>query len=214
MYRSTPEQENIWEDQSLNNLNVVFNMGTVGIRRCPFLTSIQGVFMSKDTNNTSRNRVGIVMIAVFLIIIVLIISGYIYIKNATEALDKNSTDEITVNIEQGSGTEAIANILKENGIISNTSGFKFISRIKGNDGKYKAGVYLLSPSMNTDEIMKILMEGKQDIVKIVVPEGYTLKQIAEKAEEAGVCTKEEFIKETQQGNFDRDCVSAMQSEAH
>lgn len=167
--------------------------------------------MSAVTGNNRKSRKGIAAVIILVLLAVITASVYIYIDSAKKPANINSDEKISVNIAQGSGTEAIAKALKEKGIISNASGFKLLSRMAGNDGKYKAGTYLLSPSMNAEEIMDILIEGKQDIIRVTIPEGYYLRQIADRLAENGVCDADEFIKETQEGDFKRDCVSAMQS---
>lgn len=212
MYRLIPEQVNIWEDQSQNNLNVVSMRALSDFDNALlFFQYMRGNFMSAVNDGNRKSRKGIVVVVILAILVGVIASGYFYMSSAKNPMNKNSNKEISVNIEQGYGTGAIAKILKKKGVIANASGFKLLSRIEGNDGKYKAGTYLLSPSMSADEIMKILIEGKQDVVKITIPEGYYLKQIAAKVADSGVCSADEFMKETQEGDFDRDCVAAMQT---
>ena len=50
--------------------------------------------------------------------------------------------------------------------------------------------------------MQILMDGSQNTLRFMVPEGYTLKQIADKFAETGNGTAEDFLNETQNGDFD------------
>jgi UPF0755 protein len=58
--------------------------------------------------------------------------------------------------------------------------------------------------------MELLQTGVVfDDVKFTVPEGYTTKQIAAKAEEAGICTAEEFIEECNTGSFDFEFVKNL-----
>ncbi|MGP1457844.1 MAG: endolytic transglycosylase MltG [Treponema sp.] len=57
----------------------------------------------------------------------------------------------------------------------------------------KSGTYKLSGSMNLSEILAILSAGKEDSIRVALPEGLTLTKIAARLENAGVCEKQDFI---------------------
>lgn len=120
----------------------------------------------------------------------------------TEELEMSGTT-VSVTIPQGASTEDIAKILKENDLIGSVFGFRLTSKLEGFDGTYKQGTYNIDTGMTKRQIMELLQSGKvaQDL-QLVVPEGYTVKQIAAKAEELGICTAEEFINEANHGTFD------------
>ena len=153
-----------------------------------------------EDRNSGKASFGLVL----LLIIAFIIAGagYKYIHGIGEPLDSSSQEKISVDIPSGSGTAAIGRILEEDGVIKSARQFKIKSRMDKNDGKYRTGVYELSPSMDMDEIMQILMDGSQNTLRFMVPEGYTLKQIADKFAETGNGTAEDFLNETQNGDFD------------
>lgn len=117
---------------------------------------------------------------------------------------------VEVIIPEGAGTEEIANILKENDLIGSVFGFKLTSKLDGFDGTYKHGKYAVDTGMTKRQIMELIQSGKvlQDM-QIMIPEGYTVKQIAEKVEEVGICTAEEFIEETNTGSFDYDFLKDL-----
>lgn len=153
-----------------------------------------------EDRNSGKASFGLVL--VLLIAVIIAGAGYKYIHGIGEPLDSSSQEKISVDIPSGSGTAAIGRILEEDGVIKSARQFKIKSRMDKNDGKYRTGVYELSPSMDMDEIMQILMDGSQNTLRFMVPEGYTLKQIADKFAETGNGTAEDFLNETQNGNFD------------
>ncbi|MDD4843743.1 MAG: endolytic transglycosylase MltG [Anaerotignum sp.] len=121
-----------------------------------------------------------------------------------------SGETITVTIPQGASTVEIADILKENKLIKNTLKFRISSKLDGFDGTYQQGTYEIDKGLNDTQIMELLQTGVVfDDVKFTVPEGYTTKQIAAKAEEAGVCTAEEFIEECNTGSFEFEFVKDL-----
>ncbi|MBR5122970.1 MAG: endolytic transglycosylase MltG, partial [Anaerotignum sp.] len=126
-----------------------------------------------------------------------------------EELELNGTT-ISVTIPEGAGTEEIANILKENDLISSVFGFKLTSKLEGFDGTYKCGTYNVDTGMTKRQIMELLQSGKvASDLKLMVPEGNTVKQIAARAEEAGICTAEEFIAEANTGTFDYEFLKDL-----
>ncbi len=125
-----------------------------------------------------------------------------YMVRGGEALSPNDTTPVIVTIPEGSGTGKIAGILLENHLISNETVFKLQSRFKGNDGKYKVGSYVLSPSMTMDEMMNIIIEGKQQTKRFTIPEGYDIKRTAQKLSSEGFVDQDKFLEEIEYGTFD------------
>jgi UPF0755 protein len=130
-----------------------------------------------------------------------------YVENESEPVSPGSREMIQVTIPSGSGTEKIAEILKENNLINNIFVFKMQTKNNGLDGKYQAGNYSLSPGMAMDEIMKHLLTGKADTLRFTVPEGYDIKRVMEKLSGEGLINAEEFQKEIETGVFDYDFLS-------
>lgn len=140
-----------------------------------------------------------------ILIIILILLGCsinYYISNLGNPLDKNNTEILVVSIPSGSGTDAIGQTLENNNIISNAKKFKLLSKLQGNDGKYKAGEYSLSSAMTVQEIMKIIISGDSNTTRFTIPEGLTVNQTAEKLAEKNLINIDSFKSEVQNGIFD------------
>ena len=152
---------------------------------------------------------------IILIVVALVVGGGMFfamnrvMNPPTEELELNGTT-ISITIPEGAGTEEIANILKENDLISSVFGFKLTSKLEGFDGTYKCGTYNVDTGMTKRQIMELLQSGKvASDLKLMVPEGNTVKQIAARAEEAGICTAEEFIAEANTGTFDYEFLKDL-----
>jgi UPF0755 protein len=107
--------------------------------------------------------------------------GYYYVKTALKPVDENSKKDINVNIPIGSSTTGIGKILEDNGIIKDARIFKYYVKFKNESG-FMAGDYKMSPAMTIPEIISSLKTGRvmQEVVlKITIPEGKQLSQIAE-----------------------------------
>jgi UPF0755 protein len=106
--------------------------------------------------------------------------GYYYIKSALTPVDENSKKNINVTIPIGSSTSGIGKILEDKGVIKDARIFKYYVKFKNESG-FMAGDYKMKPSMTIPEIISSLKTGKvmQDVVmKITIPEGKQLSQIA------------------------------------
>jgi UPF0755 protein len=57
----------------------------------------------------------------------------------------------------------------------------------------KAGYYRVSPAMSTWAIVRLIAEGKQDSVRVTIPEGLTISKVAEHLERAGVLSARDFV---------------------
>ncbi|MCR4600795.1 MAG: endolytic transglycosylase MltG [Clostridia bacterium] len=156
------------------------------------------------SKSKKRGR-GIIVILLILVILAGGVFAFLHMLGAPA--DASATESVTVTIPQGSSTDAIAGILSDSGVIDSAFRFKIFSRIEGNDGKYKAGVYEVSAAMSPREIMDKLIEGNEDTLTFTIPEGYTLKDIAEVVAKTGLCTADEFLKEAAEGTFDYDFLN-------
>ncbi len=127
-----------------------------------------------------RKFVAMISLTIFIIAVVVFAGGYLYISSALKPVDHDSKEEISVQIPIGSGVTNISKILEESGIIKDAQVFKYYVKFKNESG-FMAGDYVLTPSMTLEQIIDSLKTGKviQDaVVKIAIPEGTQIKEIA------------------------------------
>ncbi len=103
-----------------------------------------------------------------------------YIKVSLEAVDRNDNTEITTEIPLGSTTNDVAQILHEKNLIKNVRIFKYYAKKTDMDSHLKAGTYILSKSMNADELLHALTKGgaSGNTVNITIIEGLTIEDAA------------------------------------
>ncbi|MEW8969738.1 endolytic transglycosylase MltG [Mesobacillus jeotgali] len=129
--------------------------------------------------------------------------GYYYIKEALKPVDENSKKTVDINIPIGSSTTGIGQILEDKGIIRDARVFKYYVKFK-NEAGFMAGDYKMKPSMTLPEIVTSLKTGKvmQEVVmKITIPEGKQLKQIAGIIAEKTQQDEEEIFKQLNDKEF-------------
>lgn len=96
----------------------------------------------------------------------------------------------TFNITDGMTVSGVAEYMKENEIIRFPYVFRVISRIKGYDKKIRTGQIEVEAGMSYTEILNELINAQPETVKVVIPEGYEIGEIAEKL--SVLVSKEDF----------------------
>ena len=127
-----------------------------------------------------RKIVAIIALSIFMIAVIVVGGGYLYINSALKPVDSKSQEEIPVQVPIGSGITTISQILEDRGVIKDAHVFKYYVKFKNESG-FMAGDYVLTPSMTLQQIIDSLKTGKvieEAAVKIAIPEGIQLSQIA------------------------------------
>ncbi len=111
------------------------------------------------------------------------------------SLPPNSSGENTkALIPKGSSFKEVVHILTEKGLLRSPTRFYLMARIVGATDEVKAGEYDLSTSMLPQKILQKLVKGEVAKYRIVIPEGYTVRQIAACVEREGIIDgQEEFL---------------------
>ena len=136
----------------------------------------------------------VVVIAVIITIIFSAIGLYLI-----SPVSSNSDDTVRITIPQASTSSDIGDILFEKDLIRNEFAFKVFSRLRGASNEFGAGTYDLKKSMSMNQIInKIVSGAKGGELKLTVPEGSEIVQIAEILNKAGMKDKDKFISLTKQ----------------
>jgi len=133
-----------------------------------------------------------------LLIIGLLVFGLFYFYQfyagaLNYAYDSDSEARVVVEVKQGSIASEVADLLYNQELIK--SPFVFNLYLKQNElaGQLKAGRIVLQENFNLKQIAQALAEGKSEEMAVTILEGWTLKQIAEYMEEAGLTTVDSFL---------------------
>jgi UPF0755 protein len=97
-------------------------------------------------------------------------------------------------IRPGSTPGTIGKILKEKGLIKSQALFVYYTKISGMDKALHAGAFNLSPSYSMSRISEILaLESGVVLIRVTIPEGFNLTEIANVLDEKGVIPRNEFL---------------------
>ncbi|GAB3795144.1 endolytic transglycosylase MltG [Virgibacillus kimchii] len=144
---------------------------------------------------TVRKIVAIIIISLLAILVIGVLSGYLYISSALEPVDPDSDEEITVEIPIGSSSSTIGEILEENGLIKDSRIFRFYATFN-NTTDFQAGEYTFTPAMTMEELTASLQTGRviaDPVHTVTIPEGTTVDDIAEIYSEHLHFSKDEFL---------------------
>lgn len=168
--------------------------------------------MKKKTIVFISFAIVLVLIAAALIILIPKVKSYLpyyYDKNGKNQEDK----PYTLTIDKSDFENEVAARLAENGVIC--SSVRFLNYIKSNypDFVWYNGIYLLNANMSYKELCEALMEPdvKLDYVKFVVPEGKTVREIADIVGQSGLCTAEEFLEAADSYDYDYSFIEELKN---
>ncbi len=148
-------------------------------------------------------------------IVVLALAGTLAYFLIVGGLDMTgiTRDNVTVdiNIPAGATTEKVAQVLADEGLIDEPLIFRLYSKVTGADGTWQPGEFSLQPDMGYQLLIDELQTMKErKTVKVTIPEGFTVYQIAQRLENKGVCTTTEFFRALNEGDYsDYEFIAAL-----
>jgi UPF0755 protein len=111
--------------------------------------------------------------------------------NSSPPVTSNRGDRLFV-VEKGESLARIAERLADEGYIRSTSFLRLVARLRGTGGQFKAGWYRVPSGSSTLRVHDLLVSGSQSLVKLTIPEGWTVSRIAALVEERGIATAADF----------------------
>jgi len=119
-------------------------------------------------------------------------------------MDQNARVE-EIEIQKGASLSQIAKMLKDAKLIRSAAAFSVLARLEGVSGRIKAGEYEFTSSMPATVILEKLVRGEVVGHVVVVPEGFTMSQVADAVVEAKVPKGKQFLKAA----TDRELLSSL-----
>lgn len=118
---------------------------------------------------------------------------------------------VDVIIEKGASSSEIAEQLYKEGLIKNTDTFKLYLKLSNLGSRIQAGRYELTAGMSAAEIVDKMVRGdvKKDTVRVTIPEGLSIKDIADKFDKAGLVNKDKFLEVAKNSSFDYDFLKNL-----
>lgn len=103
-------------------------------------------------------------------------------------------DKITVSITEGSSASQVANLLKKNNVIISSTWFKILVKLTQTGKEIQPGTYHFKKYMSSEEVLwKLVHSNYINDIKVVIPEGWRVEQIAERLQSSGVTSAKKFL---------------------
>lgn len=112
--------------------------------------------------------------AAIIAVVVLAIGGFLWYNLQLSPVGGDTSQLIKVNITAGSSPQEIGINLKNSKVIRSVTAFDIYTRLSGRRNNLQAGVYRLSPSESTRQIVAHLVNGSVDTFNITFYPGATL----------------------------------------
>lgn len=141
-----------------------------------------------------KKKSSLAVIIFTLLLAVALIVAAPYIKEGVSTTSSEG-EAVVVEIPKGASTEDIGEVLKENELIKSVTIFKIRAKMSPDGAKMNYGTFNLHRGMCIPDIIETLAGtyATRPTVMFTVPEGFSVQQIAARAEELGLCSKEEFL---------------------
>jgi len=98
-----------------------------------------------------------------------------------------------VEIPEGATAVEIARRLEEKRVVKKANWFLYLTNRYGLQGKLQAGIYEFSGRTPLKKVISMIVKGEVVLIRITVPEGYTVKEIAGLLENKKLVDSREFI---------------------
>ncbi len=103
-----------------------------------------------------------------------------------------SAQGVYVDVPRGASRRAIASLLAREGVVRNRWAFEALSRLRPHR-TLEAGEYFFYRPVTSFEVFDTLANGRVFVRELIVPEGYSMFDIADLVEREGFTTRERFL---------------------
>ncbi|OHD62022.1 MAG: hypothetical protein A2014_08790 [Spirochaetes bacterium GWF1_49_6] len=104
-------------------------------------------------------------------------------------------------VEKGDSLSSVVEKLKDKNVIDNPNRFKILAKLMGKDKKIQTGVYEILPEEAYSEIIDKMSSGKTHSVKLTIPEGYNIFEIALALSNSGLADYNDFLMEVRKPEY-------------
>jgi UPF0755 protein len=111
--------------------------------------------------------------------------------DAVMEFDGETYTAINFEVLRGESARSVGDRLADLGLIRSRLFWQLLCRYS--EGQIKTGSYRIDIPSNTIAIYRLLVSGRQMLLRVTIPEGLTLSKTARLLETAGVCPGDEFI---------------------
>ncbi len=141
--------------------------------------------------NSSKFNWKKILIIFFVVLALIFLSIYSKFRSEIGKSNSTVTDTVLIEVKSDESVAQIGTDLASLNLITNANYFYWLERFSL--AGIKPGFYEITAGMSMRDIVSLLDSGKTKIIKVTIPEGYRLEQIARKISSEKICSYSEFI---------------------
>jgi peptidoglycan lytic transglycosylase G len=143
-------------------------------------------------------------VAIFLLVLLTFLTlaaGYLYLA-LYRPYRGFASEGVYVDIPRGASQRTIARLLAENGVVRSRLVFELLCRQR--DRTLQAGEYFFDHPVTSFDVYDAIANGRVYVKEFVIPEGFTMFDIADLAVQEGFLTRAEFLAAARDPSLIRD----------
>ncbi len=146
------------------------------------------------TNNQPKRRLWRILASGIIVLSLAFMGINAYVRQQLSPVSPGVSTTSEFEVQPGWGATQVAQELKRSGFIRNSRIFSFYLRRQNLDRSIGEGLYDLDPAMSAADIAQTLNQGgRPRITKVVIPEGFRIKDIAKTLAQAGFADEQTFL---------------------
>jgi UPF0755 protein len=127
----------------------------------------------------------------FLLVLLVLAGGYLYLA-LYQPYQGFASDGVYVDIPRGASQRTISRLLAESGAVRSRIAFELLCRLRKRRAM-EAGEYFFDRPVTAFDVYDAIANGRVFVKEFVIPEGYTMFDIADLAASEGFLTRGEFL---------------------
>ena len=127
----------------------------------------------------------------FLLILLILTAGYFYLA-LYRPYRGFASEGVYVDVPHGASQRTIARLLAENGVVRSRIAFELLCRLQKRR-TLEAGEYFFDHPATAFDVYDAIANGRVYVKEFVIPEGFTMFDIADLAASEGFLTRDEFL---------------------
>lgn len=151
---------------------------------------------ARNRQKRRGNRLFFRLVWLVVVVLVSLVAGQYAVNGINDMLATGrEAIDMTVDLPVDPTTDQVADILEEKGIIREKFFFKLYARFTNSSEYYSNGTFQLDTSMDYQAIINTLQRSSNrlDTVRVMIPEGTSIVELAALLEQNGVCSANDFM---------------------
>ncbi len=150
-----------------------------------------------ETFGSLTEKFSVKKIAAAAVIFLVIAVGFFVAFSDSSKKISHENKRVQFKIIEGMNAEEIARRLEKSGVIESAFKFRMLAKLKGYEDQLKIGSYSFTTNMTYDEVFENLLAGAPEFIKVTIPEGFTVKDIAKRLYNEGIVDYDNFLKKAE-----------------